>query len=126
MRQVLPLRGDARSCRRHHGGDWHTVNAMALQVLGRARTRTVEGGRAGRARRVRAVRRQGENEAMVMCRKCGAQKRRWPRSCSRCHSRSDRGDAAADTAELAVETGLLGWVGRGVMSVVRLISRAVD
>ncbi|GAA3499160.1 hypothetical protein GCM10019016_102960 [Streptomyces prasinosporus] len=63
---------------------------------------------------------------MAMCRKCGAQKRRWPRSCSRCPSRSDRGDAAADAAELAVETGLLGWAGRGIMNVVRLVWRAVD
>ncbi|QDI67253.1 hypothetical protein CD934_00060 [Streptomyces calvus] len=63
---------------------------------------------------------------MAICRKCGAQKRRWPRSCSRCPSQSDRGDAVADAAELAVETGLLRWVGRGVMSVVRLVLRAID
>ncbi|GAA4031002.1 hypothetical protein [Streptomyces plumbiresistens] len=31
VRQVLPLRG-ARTCCWYHGGDWHTVNAMALQV----------------------------------------------------------------------------------------------
>ncbi|QER87560.1 hypothetical protein F3L20_18315 [Streptomyces tendae] len=63
---------------------------------------------------------------MVLCRNCGAQKRRWPRACARCRPRSDRGDAAADAAELAVETGLLGWIGRGVMTVVRLVLRAVD
>lgn len=31
-RQVLP-RHSARSCCWYHGGDWHTVNAMALEVL---------------------------------------------------------------------------------------------
>ncbi|MGW7196210.1 hypothetical protein [Streptomyces chryseus] len=41
MRQVLPRRG-ARSCCWYHGGDWHTVNAMALQVLKRARARSVD------------------------------------------------------------------------------------
>ncbi|MFD5557794.1 hypothetical protein ACFWIA_28635 [Streptomyces sp. NPDC127068] len=61
---------------------------------------------------------------MAMCKKCGADKRRWPRDCSRCRSRSDLGGAAADAAELAVETGgLLGWLGRVVMGVVR---RAFD
>ncbi|MFJ9739650.1 hypothetical protein [Streptomyces sp. NPDC101166] len=62
---------------------------------------------------------------MARCNKCGAEKRRWPRPCSRCRARPDRGDAAADVAELAVETGLLGWIGRGVMAVVRLVLRAV-
>ncbi|GAA2919678.1 hypothetical protein ACFPN0_02740 [Kitasatospora cinereorecta] len=62
---------------------------------------------------------------MAMCKKCGAEKRRWPRSCSRCRSRSDRAETVADAAELAVETGLLGWIGRGAMAVVRLILRAV-
>ncbi|MEO3976950.1 hypothetical protein [Streptomyces sp. CAU 1734] len=54
------------------------------------------------------------------------EKRRWPRNCSRCRSRSDQGDAAADVAELAVETGLLGWIGRAFMGAVRLVLRAVD
>ncbi|MFE4052946.1 hypothetical protein [Streptomyces sp. YIM B13518] len=63
---------------------------------------------------------------MAICKKCGADKRRWPRSCSRCPSRYDRGDAAADAAELAVETGLLGWIGRGFMTVVRLVLRAIN
>ncbi|MDN3271463.1 hypothetical protein [Streptomyces sp. MA15] len=40
MRQVLPRRG-ARTCCWYHGGDWHTVNAMALQVLERARAQSV-------------------------------------------------------------------------------------
>ncbi|GGV46536.1 hypothetical protein GCM10010293_55080 [Streptomyces griseoflavus] len=61
-----------------------------------------------------------------MCRKCGAQKRRWPRSCSRCPARSDRGDVAADAAELVVETGLLAWVGRGIVSLARLALRALN
>ncbi|MGW3196727.1 hypothetical protein ACWDBD_19460 [Streptomyces sp. NPDC001118] len=39
-RQVLPRRG-ARSCCWYHGGDWHAVSAMALQVLKRARTQCV-------------------------------------------------------------------------------------
>lgn len=30
-----------------------------------------------------------------------------------------------DAAELAVETGLLGWMGRGVMAVVRLVLRTI-
>lgn len=42
MRQVLPRRGDARSCCWYHGGDWHTVNAMALQVLDRVRAQSVD------------------------------------------------------------------------------------
>jgi hypothetical protein len=41
MRQILPRRG-ARTCCWYHGGDWHTVNAMALQVLQRARAQSVE------------------------------------------------------------------------------------
>lgn len=66
-----------------------------------------------------------ENEVMAMCKKCGAGKRRWPRSCSRCRSQSDRGDAAVDAAELAVEAGLLGWIARGGMGIVRLLLRLV-
>ncbi|MFF0076952.1 hypothetical protein [Streptomyces sp. NPDC005494] len=62
---------------------------------------------------------------MVMCRKCGATKRRWPRSCSRCRSKADRAETAADAAELAVETGLLGWIGRGIIGMVRLVLRAI-
>ena len=63
---------------------------------------------------------------MAMCKKCGERKRRWPRSCSRCRSESDRAEAASDAAELAVEAGLLGWIGRGVTGVVRLVLRVLD
>ncbi|MFJ2647688.1 hypothetical protein ACIO1C_13260 [Streptomyces sp. NPDC087420] len=63
---------------------------------------------------------------MATCKKCGAQKRRWPRSCSRCRSESDRADTAADAAELAVEVGLLRWIGQGVTGVVRLLLRTLD
>ncbi|MDX3695026.1 hypothetical protein PV726_32750 [Streptomyces europaeiscabiei] len=42
MRQVLPRRGDARSCCWYHGGDWRMVNVMALQVLQRARAQSVD------------------------------------------------------------------------------------
>jgi hypothetical protein len=41
-RQILPRRGDTRTCCWYHGGDWHTVNAMALKVLQRARAQSVE------------------------------------------------------------------------------------
>ncbi|MGW7521603.1 hypothetical protein ACWGJ2_39165 [Streptomyces sp. NPDC054796] len=41
MRQVLPDHED-RSCCWYHGGDWHTVNAMALKVLERARAQSVD------------------------------------------------------------------------------------
>ncbi|MFH8873616.1 hypothetical protein [Streptomyces griseus] len=40
-RQVLPDRR-ARTCCWYHGGDWHKVSAMALDVLRRARTQRVE------------------------------------------------------------------------------------
>lgn len=40
-RQVLPHRA-VRTCCWYHGGDWHTVNAMARDVLRRARTQSVE------------------------------------------------------------------------------------
>ncbi|WP_395575383.1 hypothetical protein [Streptomyces sp. BK79] len=63
---------------------------------------------------------------MATCKKCGAHKRGWPRSCSRCGSGAERTDAAADAAEIAVESGLLGWIGRGVMGVVRLVLRAFN
>lgn len=70
--------------------------------------------------------RPGENAGMAMCKKCGARKRGWPRSCSRCGSGPDRADVAVDAAELAVETGLLGWVGRAITGVARLALRAFD
>ncbi|MFF8994502.1 hypothetical protein ACF09H_32180 [Streptomyces sp. NPDC014983] len=42
LRQVLPRRG-ARLCCWYHGGDWHAVNALALEVLRRARAQDVDG-----------------------------------------------------------------------------------
>ncbi|MEC4575082.1 hypothetical protein [Streptomyces virginiae] len=39
-RQVLPRRA-TRTCCWYHGGDWHRVNAMALQVLSDARAQSV-------------------------------------------------------------------------------------
>lgn len=60
------------------------------------------------------------------CRKCGARKRRWPRSCPACHAGSGRADMAADGADMAAATGLFGWIGRGVMGLVRLVARAFD
>ncbi|MET8176677.1 hypothetical protein [Streptomyces clavifer] len=63
---------------------------------------------------------------MRMCKKCGARKRRWPRSCSRCHSASDRAETVADVAEVAVEIGVLGWIARGGVAVVRLVLRALN
>ncbi|MGW5782037.1 hypothetical protein [Streptomyces sp. NPDC003863] len=41
VRQVLPRRG-ARDCCWYHGGDWHTVNAMALEILERSREQSVD------------------------------------------------------------------------------------
>ena len=41
IRQMLPRHG-ARTCCWYHGGDWHTVNAMALEVLERARAQCVD------------------------------------------------------------------------------------
>jgi hypothetical protein len=41
-RQVLPDRGIARTCCWYHGGDWHSVNAMALELLERARAQSME------------------------------------------------------------------------------------
>ncbi|GAA5214166.1 hypothetical protein GCM10023323_58090 [Streptomyces thinghirensis] len=63
---------------------------------------------------------------MAICKKCRAQKRGWPRSCARCRSESDRTDAAETAAEIAVEAGLLGWIWRGVMGVVRLVLRGLN
>lgn len=42
VRQVLPRRGGTRSCCWYHGGDWHRVNAMALQVLQQALAQSVD------------------------------------------------------------------------------------
>lgn len=63
---------------------------------------------------------------MAMCKKCGAQKRRWPRSCARCGQGEDRADVAADVAEVALDTGVLRWIGRAITGVVRLALRAFD
>ncbi|MFF1407665.1 hypothetical protein [Streptomyces sp. NPDC058294] len=41
-RQVLPRRRAARTCCWYHGGDWRAVNAMALEVLERARAQCME------------------------------------------------------------------------------------
>ncbi|GAA3503460.1 hypothetical protein GCM10019016_105700 [Streptomyces prasinosporus] len=40
--EPLSRRSGARSCCWYHGGDWHRVNAMALQVLQRARVQSVD------------------------------------------------------------------------------------
>lgn len=66
---------------------------------------------------------------MTTCKKCGARKRRWPRSCSRCRSgvvdKADKGQTTMDAAELAAEVGLLGWIARSFMAVVRMALRAI-
>ncbi|UCM86938.1 hypothetical protein [Streptomyces marincola] len=58
---------------------------------------------------------------MAKCKKCGAAKRRWPRSCSRCGAGSGR----ADAADLAVASGLFGWIWRGITGAVRWVLRAL-
>ncbi|WP_217144874.1 hypothetical protein [Streptomyces sp. AC627_RSS907] len=64
---------------------------------------------------------------MAKCKKCGARKRSWPRSCSRCRrSESDWTDTAADAADLAEAGGLLAWIWRGVTGFARLALRALD
>ncbi|NGO69976.1 hypothetical protein G5C65_16745 [Streptomyces sp. SB3404] len=63
---------------------------------------------------------------MATCKECGARKRRWPRSCSRCRSESGGAEVAGEAADLAVSVGVLGWITRGVMSVVRLVIRAFN
>ncbi|MGW1599671.1 hypothetical protein [Streptomyces eurythermus] len=72
------------------------------------------------------VSQEGEDVAMAVCERCGERKRRRPRSCSRCGSGWDRADTAADVTELAAETGMFGWIGRGVAGVARLVARALD
>ncbi|WP_369031606.1 MULTISPECIES: hypothetical protein [Streptomyces] len=63
---------------------------------------------------------------MTMCKKCGARKRSWPRSCSQCRSGSGRTEAAGNAADLAVTGGLFEWLWHGVRAVVRLVVRALD
>lgn len=60
---------------------------------------------------------------MTICKKCGARKRRWPRSCSACGSGAGRSAAGDGAADVAVHAGLFDWVGRGVTAVVRLVLR---
>ncbi|MEV1048895.1 hypothetical protein [Streptomyces sp. NPDC049916] len=63
---------------------------------------------------------------MAKCEKCRTRKRRWPRTCSACRGWSlERGETAADAAELAVETGLFAWAARGVVAAERLVLRAI-
>ncbi|MEV8553803.1 hypothetical protein AB0L04_28805 [Streptomyces glaucescens] len=42
IRQVLPRRGEARTCCWYHSGDWHRVNAMVLEVLKQAPTQSLD------------------------------------------------------------------------------------
>lgn len=64
---------------------------------------------------------------MTMCKKCGARKRSWPRSCSECRSKSGRASAAGDAAaDVAAAGGLFEWVWRGVTAVVRLVVRTFN
>ncbi|WP_105967943.1 hypothetical protein [Streptomyces geranii] len=63
---------------------------------------------------------------MTMCKKCGARKRSWFRSCSQCRSGSGRTEAAGDAADLAVAGGAFEWAWRGVRAVVRLVVRALN
>lgn len=65
------------------------------------------------------------SEVMTMCEKCGAEKRRWSRSCPRCSPRSRR-ETAADAADLAVPAGLFEWMWLGAKSAVRLVLRALN
>ncbi|MEV6474589.1 MULTISPECIES: hypothetical protein [unclassified Streptomyces] len=39
--------------------------------------------------------------------------------------KADKGETAMDAAELATEVGLLGWIARGFMAVVRMALRAI-
>lgn len=63
---------------------------------------------------------------MRMCKNCGADKGRWPRSCSRCRAKSDKDALIDGAADVAVETGLFGAIWRGMTGVVRLALRAFD
>ncbi|GAA3869986.1 hypothetical protein [Streptomyces sedi] len=66
---------------------------------------------------------------MAKCVKCGADKRRWPRSCPKCRHGAGRRDDATDTAatatDLAASAGLFGGIWRGVMTAVRWVVRAL-
>lgn len=63
---------------------------------------------------------------MATCKKCGAHKRRWPRSCARCGHGENRADIAAEAAQTAVETGAFRLIGRAITGVARLTMRAFD
>ncbi|AZM49266.1 hypothetical protein DMB38_28855 [Streptomyces sp. WAC 06738] len=63
---------------------------------------------------------------MATCRKCGAGKRRWPRSCPACRAGSSRADVAAEGAGAAVSLGVLGWIGRGIAGAVRAVLRVLN
>lgn len=69
---------------------------------------------------------EGKNGVMTLCKKCGARKRSWLRSCSRCRSKPGRTDAAADAADIAVAGGLLSWIWRGAMAAVRAVLRTLS
>ncbi|AUH39976.1 hypothetical protein [Streptomyces sp. CMB-StM0423] len=62
---------------------------------------------------------------MATCRKCGAGKRRWPRSCPACQAGSSRADVAVEGADVAVSLGVLGWIGRGISAAFRAVLRAL-
>ncbi|GAA1500054.1 hypothetical protein GCM10009802_54910 [Streptomyces synnematoformans] len=63
---------------------------------------------------------------MATCKKCGIRKRRWPRSCPRCRAGVDRTDVAVTAVDTGVATGVVGWLGRGVRGIARLLQRAFD
>ncbi|MFF5333673.1 hypothetical protein [Streptomyces sp. NPDC013181] len=63
---------------------------------------------------------------MATCKKCGAQKRRWPRSCAQCRHGENRADIAAEAAQTAVETGAFRLIGRAITGVARLTMRVFD
>ncbi|AKG41647.1 hypothetical protein SXIM_02630 [Streptomyces xiamenensis] len=58
---------------------------------------------------------------MATCKKCGARKRRWPRSCPTCRAGSYRADAAVLGANVSVAAGLFGGIRRAVTGLVRRI-----
>ncbi|SOD67366.1 hypothetical protein SAMN06297387_13032 [Streptomyces zhaozhouensis] len=66
---------------------------------------------------------------MAMCKNCGADKRRWPRSCPRCRAGAGRTEAATDTAanaaDLATSAGLFGGIWQAVTAAVRWVVRAL-
>ncbi|NJQ02164.1 hypothetical protein [Streptomyces zingiberis] len=61
---------------------------------------------------------------MTNCEKCGADKRRWPRSCPRCRAGRRREKAAGGAADLALPAGVLEWLWRGVAGAARAVLRA--